>query len=327
MIQAAILGMGRWGQNLHQSVLNSKQIRISHVCTRSPAKVVEYCEQNNLTLVDRYDELLANPEIDAVIIATPHSQHSGQILQAADAGKHVFVEKPFTLSAADARQCLDRMADKNLKVGIGHNRRFAPNTQALKQLLDNQTLGELIYIDGMFSAQMAGSKGQWRDSRQESPAGGMTSLGIHIVDMFRFLCGEMSIISATSSRLQTTCDFDDATVVKLGFKQGFSGILTTLTAAPMQWSVRLYGTMGRAELHEQNKLVIVNDGEEEQIIQYDGYEYPVLKTIGACLEDFAESIAVDRPFSIPPDQILHCTQVLEAIVNSSQSSARPVNIY
>ena len=129
-------------------------------------------------------------------------------------------------------------------------------------MLEQSKLGEIIYLDGMFSAQMAGSRGQWRDSRTESPAGGMTSLGIHVVDMFIHLGGEMSEVSARSARLQTECDFDDTTVVNLKFRAGCQGVLTTLTASPMQWRIRFYGTEGWAELVEQDTLRVMMNGED-----------------------------------------------------------------
>ena len=263
-LKVAILGMGRWGMNLHQSILNSDRIEVTHACTRSPDKVRTYCEQHQIDLTDSYETILANSDIDAVLIATPHTQHYEQIMQAANSGKHVFSEKPFTLSGTEAKRALEKLAERNLKVGIGHNRRFAPNTMALKSMLDKKELGEIIYVDGMFSAQMSGSKDQWRDSRRESPAGGMTSLGIHVVDMFTHLCGEMSRVSARSQRRVSNCAFDDATIVDLTFKAGFFGVLTTLTASPMQWCIRVYGTRGKAELHEQDVLKLLKDGESEQ---------------------------------------------------------------
>ncbi len=311
--------MGRWGQNLHQSVLNSNRIKFTHACTRSPSKVTDYCAANNLALTDDYMSVLQNKDIDAIVLATPHSQHFEQIMHAAEWGKHVYAEKPFTLSGVDADTALRSLAENDLKVGIGHNRRFAPNTQALKAMLDSQELGELVYIDGMFSAQMAGAKGQWRDSRTESPAGGMTSLGIHIVDMFRYLCGEIAEVSASSKRLQTQCAFDDATIVNVKFKAGYSGVLTTLTASPMQWCLRLYGTRGWVEIYEQDTLRVTKEGSETEVHRYPGYDYPALQSIADCLEDFAGSVLNEKPFLIRPDEILHCTQVLEAIIISVDS--------
>ena len=319
MIKAAILGMGRWGQNLHQSVMDSRRIQITHACTRSPDKVRDYCTQYGLELTSHYSSILANPDIDAVIIATPHTQHFEQILEAAAAGKHVFCEKPFTLSGGQAEEALKAIEENSLQVGIGHNRRFAPNTRALKSMLEDNVLGEITYIDGLFSAQMSGSRDQWRDSRQESPAGGMTSLGIHVIDMFAHLCGEMIEVTASSERLQTQCAFDDATIANLKFKSGFSGVLTTLTSSPMQWCIRLYGTKGRAELHEQDTLKVVMDGDGQEVHQYPGYDYPALQSIGDCLEDFAGAVQGEKPFLIRPWEILHCTQVLDAIIRSSES--------
>ena len=128
--------------------------------------------------------MLSDPTIDAVVLATPNTQHCAEIVAAAEAGKHVFAEKPFTLTLADADTALGALASQGLKVGIGHNRRFAPNTVELKRILDASELGEPVHIEGQFSANLARFDGTWRTSRTQSPAGGMTSLGIHLVDIF-----------------------------------------------------------------------------------------------------------------------------------------------
>ena len=103
-VNAAILGFGRWGRILHEASLPASRIRISHVVTRSPDKVREYCTAHDLILGGDLDPILVNDGIDAVIIATPHTQHSSQLLQCAHAGKHVYCEKPFTLTGDEASE-------------------------------------------------------------------------------------------------------------------------------------------------------------------------------------------------------------------------------
>src|SRR5450631_2662810 len=103
MIRAAIVGLGIWGQNLVNSVQNkSNQIRFTAGATRTPAKAAEFAKKQGIAMADSYEHLLADPLVDAVVLATPHSQHCAQIVAAARAGKSVFTEKPFGLSKAEA---------------------------------------------------------------------------------------------------------------------------------------------------------------------------------------------------------------------------------
>src|SRR5262245_47573051 len=104
MINAAIVGLGRWGQNLVNSVHdNSDAMRFVAGATRTVAKAADYAREKGFPLHDSYEKVLADPGIDAVVLATPHTQHASQIVAAAKAGKHVFTEKPLALDYASAR--------------------------------------------------------------------------------------------------------------------------------------------------------------------------------------------------------------------------------
>ena len=142
MINAAIVGMGRWGQTLVNSVADgSYAIKFISGTTRTLSKVEEYAAEKNIRLHATYEDVMADDEVDAVVLASPHSVHFDQMMAAADAGKHVFCEKPFCLTGAEAKTALDAIAAKGLKVAIGHNRRFSPNAIRLKQMIDAGELG------------------------------------------------------------------------------------------------------------------------------------------------------------------------------------------
>src|SRR5437763_1544479 len=103
MMRAAIVGIGRWGQTLVGAVQGqSGAFRFTAGHTRTRAKVEAFCARQGIALRDSLDEILADPEIDAVVFATPHSEHGEQVEAAASAGKHVFMEKPFTLDRNSA---------------------------------------------------------------------------------------------------------------------------------------------------------------------------------------------------------------------------------
>jgi len=115
MIKAAIIGMGTWGQNLVKSVQGlSQDIQFVAGATRTPSKAQEFAAKHNIRMTDRYEAILADPTIDAVVLATPHSMHTDQIVAAANAGKHVFCEKPLGLDYASTKRAADAAAKTTL---------------------------------------------------------------------------------------------------------------------------------------------------------------------------------------------------------------------
>ena len=132
MIRAAIVGMGTWGQNLVASVQGkSDAIRFVAGTTRTPAKAIEFAAKHGIWMVDSYEQVLADGDIDAVVLATPHSMHSAQILAAANAGKSVFVEKPLGLTRQLSEEAVQACANANVTLAVGYNCLAVPIAIAL----------------------------------------------------------------------------------------------------------------------------------------------------------------------------------------------------
>ena len=323
MINAAIVGLGGWGQILVESVQGkSDRIRFTTGVTRTPAKAEEFCREHDIALGDDYAAMLADPAIDAVVLATPHTRHGAEIVAAAQAGKHVFCEKPFALTATQAETALEALASRGLKVGIGHNRRFAPNTIELKRLIEAGELGRAVHIEGQFAANLARHDDTWRTSRTESPAGGMTSLGVHLVDIFIHLFGRIAEVDTRSRRIAMPYDVDDSTAVLVDFEDGRIGCLGTVATGAMMWRVRVFATEGWVELREQNRLErLMLDGSHDDKV-WPGLAYPSFETVGAGLEAFADDVEGTAPFPITPDEIRHGVAVFEAIVRSAETGEK-----
>ena len=145
-IRAAIVGLGWWGRNLVDAVRKSEAICFTTAHTRTAATVAEFCRQHDLLWVDDLDTILRDPAIDAVVFATPHSLHAEQIRRAADAGKAVFVEKPFTLSVADAQSAIGAAERAGVVLAVGFNRRFHPSMRMLREAVKEQRLGTIVTI-------------------------------------------------------------------------------------------------------------------------------------------------------------------------------------
>ena len=127
MLRAAVYGLGRWGNRLLESVATSDKIRVTTGISRDPSRHGELAARAGIAIVSSYAKVLKDPAIDAVILATPHSQHCSQVVQAAAAGKHVFVEKPFTLTRKTAERAVDACRQAGVTLALGFNRRFSPS--------------------------------------------------------------------------------------------------------------------------------------------------------------------------------------------------------
>ncbi len=323
MIRAGIVGLGYWGQTLVDSVCGrSETIRFVAGTTRTPSKVTEFATRSGIRLCATLDDLLADYEIDAVVLATPHSVHFDQIMKAVGAGKHVYCEKPFCLTSAETATALAALEAKGLKVAIGHNRRFFPNTIALKRIIDAGELGDPVQIEGNFSFDLAPSAGTWRANREESPAGGMTSLGIHVVDIFIHLFGRIDNVLTASRRIAIPFDIDDATLVLMQFEGGQLGCLGTVASTAPLWQIRAFGTGGWGEIFDDHRMTVSKIHSRTVTETWINHGYPCLPSITAALEAFAAHCEGGAPFPVSPDEIQHATDVLEAIVESAATGQR-----
>jgi predicted dehydrogenase len=324
MIRAAIVGLGRWGRNLVNSVRDSGAIRFTTAHTRTRATAAEFCTQTGLPWTESLEAILGDKDIDAIVFATPHSQHSEQVIRAAAAGKHVFVEKPFSLSLADANRARDAAEQAGIVLAIGFNRRFHPSMGLLRDAVNCARLGTLVTISAEQTALHGISMAEdaWRARPEEAPAGAMTAIGVHLVDGMIDLFGPVRQVFAQVARRAAPLA-DDTTDVMLRFANGASGHIFCSTAATPHYRMAVYGTQGFAEVvgHPMAtfRLVPAGDG-VPQVLETAGFN--MLK---AELEEFAASIEAGRPFRTPLDQIIHGVAVFEAIAASAVRN-EPVSI-
>ena len=258
MLRAAIFGAGRWGTRLIESVQGkSGKIGFVAAVTRNPADRRPLADRFGLTLTKNYADVLADPGIDAVVLCTPHSQHAGEIIAAAKAGKHVFCEKPFTLTRADAEAAIAACKAAGITLHVGFNRRYAPAYVDMKRRIDAGEIGKVRHIEGQFSGPPSyqTEPGNWRSNQMESPGGSMTARGVHIVDSMVHIAGLVETVFAFSVRLQHEIDVDDTTACLLRFAGGVTGTLGTLHATSSFYRIHVFGSKGALEMRGETELL------------------------------------------------------------------------
>lgn len=321
MLNAAIVGMGRWGQTLVDSVQgsNAGPLRFVAGCTRTPAKAETWAAERGVRMLADYAAVLADPEVQAVVLATPHSQHVAHVIAAAAAGRHVFVEKPFTLDKAGAEAAVAACARAGVVLALGHNRRFLPAVLEMKRLLAEAALGTVLHAEGHISGPAAAAwrEGMWRADREESPLGGMAGMGIHMVDMLVNLLGPIAEVTVASFP-RVSAHVDDTTAMLARFAGGAMATFATLSLAPRYWRVALFGTRAMLEMQGQDRLVFVS-------VTGDGgwtRDFPPIDIERAELLAFAAAVAGEAPYPLPVAEAIHGVSVYETMIAAAASGSR-----
>lgn len=326
MIRAAIVGLGRWGRNLVSAVRDHGDlIRFTTAQTRRQAPVAEFCREHDLHWVGDLETVLADPTLDAVIFATPHSTHAAQVLRAAAAGKSVFVEKPFTLSVADAVAATEAAERAGIVLAVGFNRRFHPSMGHLRRAVSEGRLGTIVTAiaeqTALHGLQMTADA--WRARPDESPAGAMTAIGVHLVDGMIDLLGHIHEVTAMTAHRAAPHGSDDTTDVLLSFASGATRHLFCSVAATPNYRMAVYGTQGLGEVlfHPMHVFRLTPSADPAQMsgATPDVIETPGFNMLTAELTEFARCVEERRPFPTPLSEILHGVAVFEAIARSAET--------
>ena len=322
MLNAAIYGLGRWGLRLVESVQGSSKIRFVRGISRDPAARRDFTDKTGVPLTARYDEVLADRGVDAVVLATPHSQHHEQIVQAAKAGKHVFVEKPFTLTRATAESAVAACQAAGVTLGLGFNRRYAPSFLDLMRRLKAGEIGDVLHVEGQFSGSSGYQlkPGAWRAERRESPGGAMTARGVHALDAMIHIAGPVSSVFAHSVRQKLAVDIDDTTSLMLRFAGGATGYLGSLHATGEFGRIHVFGSAGWLEMRGDTELI--RRGLEGPAVSLP---FTAIDKERTELEAFADAAVARQVFMIPPADLINGVAVLEAM-SASVAGGAPIPV-
>jgi predicted dehydrogenase len=238
-----VIGAGWWAGQLAEAVGRTGGARLVSCFARGVEQREAFAERHGCRAAGSAEELLADPEVQGVLIVTPHSTHLPLVEAAAAAGKHVFVEKPLTLTLDEARRAIVATERAGVTLQVGHHRRRLGATRRLHGMVDGGALGTLVALEGNLSGPIAlGQRAQWRRDPREAPVGGMTSYGVHVVDTLHYLAGPIRRVSAFSRAVADTSGLDDVSVITCEHADGPLSTLTTSTVVPTTQTVGAYGT-------------------------------------------------------------------------------------
>jgi predicted dehydrogenase len=311
MIKAAIVGLGWWGKNIADAVQGkSTKLQFVHGVTQELDATRDYAKTKGFRLSATLEEALADPEVQAVVLATPHSLHADQVVQVARAGKAVFCEKP--LSLTHAQRAVDACKTAGVPIGVGQNKRFWPSTVEMRRVIASGALGRIMHVEGHYSNEHSSKFfAPWRDLPSETPGAGMTGTGIHILDAFANIAGPAEKITAQFIAHREGADPRDTVSVLFKFKNNISGFLGAVRASPLYFRVHVFGDEGSVEALDETRTIIRLKGGKTEV-----KDFPKIDSVLAEIDAFADAVAGVAPYPITTAEMVNTIASFEAIINS-----------
>ncbi len=323
-VRAASVGIGWWSNELADTAQKSEKINIISCYSRSEDKRRAFSGRYHCREAASYEEILADPEVEAVIITTPDSLHADHVAAAAESGKHVFVEKPFARSLKDCLRAADACRRAGVTLTVGHNRRRQASVRKMKELLERGELGKPVQVEGNFSSSSAHnpSYSPWRTSPSDSAVAPLSGMGVHHIDTFHYLLGPVRRVSSFSKNLYTSAKLHDVTSSILEFESGALGYLGVGWVIPRVYFLNLHST--------QASIFCEADGEKASLQKVGSTEQVPLElqhvdTLLEEMDEFARSIRAGTRPETSGDEGTAVVAVMEALIASAREG-KPVEV-
>ncbi len=309
----AVVGLGWWGRTIVGLLQRSHKLQVVH-------RVDPHVREEGVT--PDLEAALRDPAVQGVILCTPHSQHADQVVAAARAGRHVFCEKPLSLSRIDAERAVRACNDHRVVLAVGHEKRFEPPIRELFRMAKMGELGTLLQVEANFSQNkfLALPKDNWRLSEQEAPAGPMTATGIHLLDLAIGLLGPAATAYASVRQLGSRLANGDTLAALVSHKSGAHSLISAMLATPFEGRFALYGTKGWVEVRDrahpeapQGWVATKTPASGEKSVQ----EYPPSNAVLANLEAFADAAQGRAPYPVSQHDMIANIAALEAVFRSA----------
>ena len=326
-IKVGLVGFGWWGKTISRQILKSEWLTLSAVAEIDPqarASMPSEPALNGAAIYDTPEALMAHEGLDAVILCTPHQQHAAQMILAAEKGLHVFCEKPLCLTLDDAQRAIAKFQSNHLVLGIGHERRFEPEIMAMRDLIAQGALGEILQIEANFSQDkfFALPKDNWRLSNKFAPVGPLTATGIHLVDLSIALLGPCETVWARLATLGSDFENGDTLAVMMGFKNGANAMISAILATPFEGRFAVYGSHGWIEIRDRTHPESPTGWDITTALRGQAPQKrfaPPHPSVLGNLEAFAKAVLKIAPYPVSTQEMLANVAALEAIMTSVQT--------
>ena len=321
MIDVAVVGLGWWGRNIVGLLDGSERLRPVLAVDPQPEGRA-WAAARGLAATGDLQEALDDPRIDAVVLCSPHRFHADQIVAAAEAGKHVFCEKPFTTTVAEADVAMAAVRAAGVTLGVGHERRFEPAVMELQERCRSGDLGVPLLFEGNFSQDkfLVLPADNWRLSPSLAPVGPLSATGIHLVDLAVSILGEPESVWARLSTRATTFANGDTLSITLAFADGATATVNASLTTPFVGRMCVLGSEGWMEIRDRTHPEDPTGWDVTTVHRDRGREdrfLPPSPPVRNNLERFAEAIEGTGTYPVTTAEIRATVRAFEAITRSA----------
>jgi len=291
---------------------------------------------------DKVEELLANKDVDAVYIAVPNKFHIPLAIQALEAGKHVLLEKPFAMNAAEAEKAIAVAEKAGLVLMVGMNQRFTADSQKIKALVEQGVLGDIYHAKATWMRRTGIPKlGTWFGNREVAGGGCLYDIGVHMLDLCLYTINNFEPVSVTGStytkfgnrglgeggwglsdRVEAPFDVDDFATALIRFANGATVSLDTAwachQAARSRENVEIFGTEGGASLRPA-KLFRGSAGLPATYEIVDELQVTLKMPHEERFHNFVNYLLGKEDLCVTMHQALVVQKILDAIAESSRT--------
>jgi predicted dehydrogenase len=327
MMKVAIIGLGWWGRTIVGQLQGNGKLRPVLLVDVNAETGRAFAVAQGIAFEQDFARALANPEVQGVVLCTPHSQHGEQVVAAAMAGKHVYCEKPLAMSRREVLRSVEAVRANKVVLAVGHERRFEPPIGEAMRLLHSGVLGTPLQVEANFSQDkfLSLASDNWRLSDKEAPAGPMTATGIHLLDLAVGVFGAASHVYTSVKQLGSSLVNGDTLSALVSFKSGGHALLSAILATPFAGRFAIYGSKGWVEVRD----LVHPEASEGWILtrcvrgdnegRPESTSFPAASGVLANLEAFADAAVGRAPYPVPQEQMVANISALEAVFKSARS--------
>jgi predicted dehydrogenase len=320
-LRVASIGMGWWSDVLADAIQRSGKLKIVSCFSRSPDKRQKFAEKYGCRARDSYEEILADPEIEAIVNTTPNDVHLATTRAAAAAGKHVFLDKPIANTVSDGRAIAQCCREARIVLALGYQRRRESHFRWIKREIDGGGFGQLVNAEANISRDRLGKidLSSWRYQAAGMPGGVMLQIGIHYTDVLEYLIGPIKAVSGRLARLVLPGDNPDVASLVMEHENGaLSTLNASYASASEYYLMNIYGKEASAYYDMHGGLRILKRGSEH------ASPVPCAKndTFVEELEEFASAVRGDGKPEMDGERATVSLAVVRAGIVSAREGRR-----
>jgi predicted dehydrogenase len=337
-IRLAPVGLGRWARVLARGARRGDVIDLVSCFSRDGGKRRAFQDEFGIPRsAETYEELLADGEVEGVVITTPNDTHKDLIVSALEAGKAVYTDKPIAHALDDAAVIESAVRSTGRVFAVGHSARRLAGHREMKRWLEDGRLGQISLVEANFSNErgLELDSSTWRFYESKSPGGALIQLGVHHADTLQFLLGPVKSVNANIKKLYTKAEVPDATMVICEFEGGVLAHLGSGWASPGAYTMNVFGTKANLfydldfthwdESHLADKYSTLKSqffGESER----QTVELPGSDMFREQLDEFALAIRGKATVEVGITEALRALAVVSAALKSSERRGEAVEV-